>query len=129
MVKVICKDDCGNAPRKALLRDLQTAWVRGEMDVVVEHVRDDIVFDVVGHERIVGKEAFRAALAGMAGGTSATELHIHNIITHGWTAALNGTVTLADGRRFGFCDVYIFAGAAKTAKIKEITSYVRTLGA
>lgn len=127
MVKLICAVDCGNAPRKEVLRDFQTAWVRGEIDTVADMVRDDIVFDIVGHERIVGSEAFRAALERMAGSESATELHIHHIITHGNTAALNGTVTLADGRRYGFCDVYLFAGFAKTAKIKEITSYVREI--
>lgn len=128
-MKVICKEDCGNAPRKLVLRDLQTAWARGEVDAVLEHVRDDIVFDVVGRERIVGKDAFRAELERRAGAGSVSELHIHNIITHGWTAALNATITLADGRRYAYCDVYIFAGAARTAPIKEITSYVLPLDA
>jgi predicted ester cyclase len=128
-VKVICADDCGNAPRKLLLRDLQTAWVHGEVEAVAEHMSDDIVFDVVGRERIVGKEAFRTALDRMAGAGPAVELHIHNIITHGRTAALNGTVTMANGRRYGFCDVYGFAGAGRDAKITEIASYVLSLEA
>lgn len=129
MVNVICAEDCGNAPRKAILRDLQAAWARGDVDEVADWVRDDIVYDVVGTERIVGKEAFRAKVASGHDDESIQELHIHNIITHGWIAALNGTVTTVSGRQVGFCNVFVFAGAAKTAKIKEITSYVLPLGA
>jgi hypothetical protein len=51
-----------------------------------------------------------------------TELRIDHIITHGYTAALHGTMAYGGKRRW-FCDVYVFDGASKHAKIKEMITY------
>lgn len=52
-----------------------------------------------------------------------TELRIHNIITHGNTAAANFTLTLNDGTQVEYCDVYVFGSSGKRATIKEVKSY------
>jgi hypothetical protein len=40
------------------------------------------------------------------------------------TNSVNGILIFENKKSYAFCDVYIFSGAAKNAKIKEITSYV-----
>lgn len=122
MVQVHCPIDCGNAPRKQVLRDLNIAFAQGDVDAVLDMVRDNIVWNIVGERRIEGIDEMRSALNAMKE-VEAKELHIHHIITHGSEAALHGTITMADGSRWAFCDVYVFAGFSKTAKLKEITSY------
>jgi hypothetical protein len=68
-----------------------------------------------------------AALTEMADRQPAAELAIHHINTHGTDAALDGLITFEDGRRVAFCDVYVFSSHAKSARIKEMTSYAREL--
>lgn len=121
-VRVICAEDCGNSPRKLLLKELNTAFVNGVVDSVLEHVRDDIVWEVIGDKSFDGKRAVHLHLQQLAN-RPITELHIENIITHGNTAAVNGLITVADGRQWAFCDVYVFGGFGRNAKIKKITSF------
>lgn len=42
-------------------------------------------------------------------------------------AALDGVITFEGGRQVAFCDVYVFSGHSKSARIKEMTSYAREL--
>lgn len=70
---------------------------------------------VQGHE---------ALIAALRAGPEATALTLHTVITHGDTAAVDGVIMLENGESYAFCDVYRFRGASKTAKVKEITSYV-----
>ena len=121
-LRIICGEDCGNAPRKELLKAFNIAFARGDAGFILEHVAPDIVWHMVGDRTVRGMEQFAEALDEMKG-SKATELHIHNIITHGNTAAADGILKFGQ-KSYAFCDVYKFSGAAKTAKIKEITSYV-----
>lgn len=121
-VKVYCAEDCGNAPKKALLRDVAADCWGGAGDVLVAHLTGDARRRIVGGRLLEGSEAIRRfAVTGRGG--EASELHIHNIITHGNVASLNGTVTMEDGRVVEFCDVYEFAGFGPKARIKEIVTY------
>lgn len=122
MLQVHCPVDCGNAPRKQVLKDFNIAFAKSDVDAILEMVRDDIVWEIVGERRIEGKDAMRAALEAMKE-TQVTELHIHHIITHGNEAAANGVITMKNGVKYAFCDVYVFAGFTKAAKLREITSY------
>lgn len=124
--RIVCPEDCGNAPKKAQLRDLTIALFEGSVDTASALMTDGIVWDNVGSERLVGREAVIASFALMSEGKP-TELHIHSIITHGKTAALNATVTMKDGTQIEYCDVYVFTGGSKLARIKEVKSYRVTL--
>src|SRR5690606_28590892 len=79
---------------------------------------------------VEGKAAVMAAFASRFGGDAARpeELHIHNIITHGNTAALNASL-LMPGGRVEYCHFYLFNGFAKSAKLKRITEYRIETGA
>ena len=45
------------------------------------------------------------------------------MITHGKFASINGLISLANGTKVDFCDVYMFSNTERCEKVKEITSY------
>lgn len=122
-LKVVCAEDCGNSPKKQLLRDLTIALAKQDIESWLEWMRDDVVWEIIGEDRLEGKVAMADRLQSWHD-RSISELEIHHIITHGNTASLNATVFFADGKRLDYCDVYNFGGFGKTAKIKKIMSYV-----
>ena len=127
MTKVICAEDCGNAPRKLLLKDLSVAFADGDVGALLDLIADDVVLNIIGDRRTVGRDGFRDAIL-ENGRRKAKELHLHNIITHGATGAVNGTLKMDDNRWVEYCDVFVFSGAGIKAKIKEITSYRIDIG-
>ena len=122
MTKLTVTPDCGNAPKKAFLRDFNVAFARADIPTLLASVTDDFHWETVGEKRIAGKAAFAAALEEMKQHTAA-ELVIDKIITHGREAAVSGTMVMQDGRRFSFADIYSFRGA-KGDRIAALTSYV-----
>lgn len=106
MAKVIVQADCGNAPKKILLRDWNIAYAEGNLDFITENVTDDVSLEVVGETRVQGKTAFIEAIQEMMS-QATTKLVLHGIITHGKEAAVNGEIHRENGEVVGFCDVYI----------------------
>lgn len=104
-----------------LLKEINEAFARNDSDFILEHVTDTIRWTIVGDQKVEGKEAFLKTLKAMEA-DKPMELTIHNIITHGKSAAVNGEMKTADGNVYAFCDLYKFSGF-KDAKIKEMTSY------
>ena len=124
MTKIILPSDCGNAPRKQFLADFNAAFATGNAEFIIEHVTADIRWTIHGDKEIQGKEKFSAEVHGMTRHT-ADELTVHEIITHGRTAALNGQLTFQD-KQYAFCDVYRFRNT-KANEIVEMDSYVVAL--
>lgn len=122
-LKVHCAENCGNSPKKELLRDINISFAKSEIDFCLGWMRDDIIWDIIGEEQIQGKSEFEKTWKRRID-RSVEELQIHNIITHGNTGSVNGNIILSDSTNVAFCDVYHFAGFGKTAKIKKITSYI-----
>ena len=123
MVAVREVPDCGNAPRKEVLRDLVIGLAERDADAVVALLADDVRWSLVGDTELVGADAVRDWIAGLP---EADELAFEALMTHGRLAGVDGTVTTADGAREAFCHVLHFAGAAKAAKIIRVRSYRRT---
>jgi hypothetical protein len=121
-LQIFCAEDCGNSPKKALLRDISIAFAKNEISFCLDWMIDNIEWDIVGDQLIHGKDNVEKVLIRMK--RNVQQLHIHNIITHGNTGSVNGTLILMDQHTIEFCDVYNFAGFGKNAKIKKITSYV-----
>ncbi len=121
-LKLTVPEDCGNAPRKLVLRDFNTALVTKDYTFILDTIADDITWTIVGDETVRGQEAFIRKLDELHQ-DQAQELVINYIITHGYTASANGKV-IGHEQSYDFCHVYRFAGASKTAKMKEITSYL-----
>ncbi len=122
MTKLTINADCGNAPQKLILRELNIAFARADVEAILKIFTDDIHWRIIGEANLRGKETVRAALEAMKD-TVTTELTIHSIITHGPEAAVNGIITTEQGGTFAFCDVYHFTSASGK-KINAMTSYV-----
>lgn len=122
-IKIECDENCGNSPKKQLLRDLTIAFAKNEIDFCLDWITDDIVWEIVGDRLIQGKGKYEEALNDLRTKKSQA-LHIYNIITHGNTGSVNGTLLLTNKQCFSFCDVYNFRGFGKHSKIKAITSYI-----
>lgn len=122
-MEVISAGDCGNAPKKKLLRDFTISFVEGKIDDCLEWMTDEVVFHDVGRKRMYGKKNI-AAYWHLLFQANIEKLHIENIITHGNVASVNGEITKEDNNVLHFCFVYHFNGFGKKAKIKEITSYL-----
>lgn len=123
MVAVREVPDCGNAPRKEILRDLVIGLADGDVDAVGGLLSEDVRWSLVGDAELVGADAVRDWVAGLA---EADELVFEALMTHGRLAGVDGTVIGPDGSREDFCHVLHFAGAARTAKIVRVRSYRRT---
>ncbi|MBK6265153.1 nuclear transport factor 2 family protein [Marivirga sp. S37H4] len=121
-MKITCKEDCENAPKKLLLKELNIAFGKGNVESILSQLTDDIIWEMVGDKVMQGKEEVAKELESMKEYT-AVELNIDHIVTHGKTAACNGSFQMHSGDRYGFCDMYVFNNNSKTAKIKEMISY------
>lgn len=122
MVQVNVKPDCGNAPKKLFLRDFHIGLANQDRTLVLDSVADAVQWEQVGSQTLQGKSAFEQAL-NKVWETQLQEVTIDQIITHGNVASVNGTAKDAQGKVYGFCDVYVFTSHAKHARIKSITSY------
>ncbi|WP_187768019.1 nuclear transport factor 2 family protein [Paenibacillus sp. PL91] len=123
-LKVICAEDCGNAPKKKLIKEFNIAFANYDIGFISENISGEICWNLVGEQLVIqGKDVLAATLEQMKN-KKIIELQITSIITHGNTGAANGVIKYENAKTFAFCNVYIFSSAAKNAKIKDITSYV-----
>lgn len=122
-LKIVCVEDCENAPKKIILKELNIAFARNDRNFILENVSDNVRWNIVGDKLLEGKDHMAEALKQMKD-RNVIELHITSIVTHGYTASADGIFMLENNKRYAFSDVYIFNSAGKHAKIKEIRSYV-----
>lgn len=120
-LKVHDEPDCGNAPRKEILRDLALALAVPDADAVASLVRDDVTWTVAGGAQRTGVDAVRAWVAARPASASVT---YESLITHGRDASVSGHTVDGGGRVEHFCHMVRFAGTAKTAPAVAVTSYL-----
>ncbi|REE05492.1 nuclear transport factor 2 family protein [Marinoscillum furvescens] len=125
-MKLNLTPDCGNAPKKELIKNLTIHFASYDLKKAMPYLADQVTWTLVGEAPIVGKQNFREALEAMSG-NKASELTIHTIITHGKEAAVKGEMLMQDGSSFGFADFYVFT-SAKGQLVKSIVSYVIAKG-
>ena len=126
-------EDCGNSPRMALVAEIVTAWAAQDVGTVREWLHEGARWVLVGTDAA----AEDGAEDGGAGRSaqppivpppfSAERGEILTVLNHGRLAACDGFVVRGD-ERVDFCHVLRFAGAAKTAKIREIRTYLQPSG-
>ena len=121
MPKITVNADCGNSPKKELLRDLNIAFARADVEGILAFFSDDIRWQVIGEADLRGKEAVRGALEAM-NDVVTRELVIYSIITNGREGVVNGVITTEQGGSVAFCDVCQFASTSGQ-KIKSMASY------
>lgn len=122
MTKIISSPNCGNSPKMEFLKDFNIAFAKGDVEIIVDSVTDEIIWDIIGDRKIEGKENFTQELEKMKS-ENVSELRIDQILSHGKEGAANGIIKMQNGKKYAFSDFYKFQGA-KGATIKSITSYV-----
>jgi hypothetical protein len=122
MPKITIKESSGNAPKKLKLRDLNIAFIKGDIESLLGLMTDDIEWTMIGNKVVKGREEVRKFMSGMLE-IKGTELIINNIIVHGRYGAADGSMKFEDGSTIAFCDVYTFNKSDSSAKIKKMTSY------
>lgn len=114
-------DRCGNAPRKAVVRDFAIALASRRASAVTELLTADIQWTVNRSKVLVGADQVREWIGAEP---EARELKIYTVITHGTECGVDGELVYIDGTTASFSHVMRFTGGAITAKIKELRSYV-----
>lgn len=122
MTRIVCAEDCGNAPKKQFVKDFNIAFARADIPALLAMMTDDAEWNIVGAQAFRGKDAIQDEFKRI-GLSPAEELVLENIISHGKLCAANGVLTQSSAPSLAFCSVYVFSSAAKDAKIKTITSY------
>jgi hypothetical protein len=122
MTKITVNADCGNAPKREFLKEINIAFAKGNSDFLAESVTDKIVWNIIGDKKIEGKEKFTEELKKMKA-EKASELILDRILTHGREGAVSGIMKMQSGKKYAFSDFYEFSGA-KGEKVKSITSYI-----
>lgn len=113
--------DCGNAPRKMVIRDFLVALYRQDEHDVAAALRDDVGWEMIGFTVLNGFDEVREWLRRQP---PVAELHIATVLTHGTDCAADGWVVHRDGTTTNFSHVMFFTGHTKTAKIKQLRSYL-----
>lgn len=122
MTKIVSTPNCGNSPKMEFLKKFNIAFAKGDLKFIIESVTDEIVWNIIGDQKIEGKEKFYQELEKMKS-VKAKELIIDQILSHGKEGATNGIIKMQNGKKYAFSDFYKFKGA-KGATINSITSYV-----
>lgn len=113
--------DCGNAPRKMVIRDVLVAIAECDQEALTEFLREDIRWEIVGSERLTGLDQIRDWVLRQR---LVAELHISTVITHGTDCGADGWIIYPNGSTTRFSHIVVFAGHSKTAKIKALRSYL-----
>lgn len=114
--------DCGNAPKKVVLKDLIEAFAKNDREVIEKFCRKDVSWNIINDISVQGVDAIIDVLE-TKWPEEIEKLQLLNVITHGHTAAANGTASFTNGTTLAFCNVYKFVSPGKNL-IKEMTSYV-----
>jgi len=113
--------DCGNSPKRELIKNICLAVVNNDMAKFYSHLADDIIWEFVENVRLSGKQEvkdfFEKNRTGQVEG-----MVLDYILTHGKQGSAGGKIILSD-YSIHFADFYEFA-SAKSTQIKKIKSFV-----
>ncbi|MDP9116395.1 MAG: nuclear transport factor 2 family protein [Actinomycetota bacterium] len=115
-------EDCGNAPKKATIRDL-LLLAHAKYEKVLGYLTDDIQWERAGAGTVTG-HGHLAALLSQLTDPRATALTITNILSHGDRCAASGTFSRADGSQLFIAHFFRFSGHGKNAKISKVITYI-----
>lgn len=92
MSEITVSADCGGAPAKALLRDLNIAFDKADVEGILAYFSDDIRWQIMGADDLRGKTAVREALEAMKDVVT-RELVIDSIIAQAREGSISGVIT------------------------------------
>ena len=121
MTKITIQADCGNSPKNEFLKAFQMAFAEMDNPKILEMISDDVEWQIVGHNTIVGKEAFQKAIEGLPEG-QVKEVILEKVLSHGKLGAASGKIIMMDGSVFAFGDMYEFNNT-KGTHLRTIQSF------
>ena len=121
MPKVVHSPDCGHSPKNQFLQDLAIARWTCDRQALDRMMTDDIAWNVIGGEKLFGKETVLDAVANRKLGVIA-KLTIVHVSQHGKVGAVNGWLKFRTGAMIDFCDICEFA-SVKGTSVSSVTSY------
>lgn len=122
-LKMIIPKGCDNAPRKQVVIDFTVAILTQQAGIIKEYAHESINwYQLKEQKKLEGLSSFMTALKD-ENRLKVACLEIYQVITHGKYASINGVLSLENGGKVDFCDVYTFSSAGKSGKIKEVKSY------
>lgn len=110
---VVMPHGCGNAPRVHIVADFATRWASGS-ETLGDMLAADCEWYVDGR---------LTEVPSALGAPEDARLELRSIITHGREAACEGTVG-AVGEAVEWCHIIRFTGAASSAKIAQVRTYM-----
>lgn len=116
-LEVTVDADCGNAPRKAQVRDWLIALAEADVETVCSELAGDVRWDVVGSRVYAGVDEVRRRVQQFAADRG-SRLFIRHLLSHGKQVCAEGATSTQR-----FVHVITYTGHGKTAKIAEIVSY------
>lgn len=116
MVVIREEPDCGNAPRKTIVRDLVVALAMKDTDFVAPLIAGDVSWTVIGEQHLVGGPAILVWISGLP---VVSEVVFGSLLTHGHEASVDGVLELSDGTKLGFCHPRVTRGGAASAEEPE----------
>jgi hypothetical protein len=119
---VVVDADCGNAPKKALVRDWLIAAAKGDTASIRAHLAEQARWETVGETECCGVEEVAEGLAGL--GEDVAVFRLDRLLSHGKHVAVDGSVEQADGASTRFAHFIEFDGHGKKSRIASIVTYV-----
>lgn len=112
---------------KEVVAQVNAAFEVNDVEKFLSCCTDDVVWTMVGDERVVGKDAIRKWMSSMDAAPPA--FTVDQVIAEGDFAAAHGDMTMKgkDGRpeSYSYCDLYRFRGD----KVAELRAFVIKTGA
>lgn len=112
--------------QEEFIRKFNEAFSKNDLDFILGHMSDDIVWNFIGEKNLKGKEAVKDFMEPMKN-IETIAMELEQIIIQDLTAAANGRMKIKEPsgeiKSFGFADFYEFS-KQKATEITRMTSYV-----
>ena len=122
-MKIIIPKGCDNAPRKQIVIDFTVAILKQQNEIIEEYADESIIWYQLKDNKKIESLSSLITILQDENQDIIECLEVYQVITHGKFASINGLISLANGTKVDFCDVYMFSNTARSGKVKEIKSY------
>lgn len=122
-MKLIIPKGCDNAPRKQIVIDFTVAILKQQNKIIKEYADESVIWYQLKNNKKTEGQSLLINFLQDENKDIIDCLEIYQVITHGKFASINGVISLTNGTKVDFCDVYTFSNTAKSGKVKEIKSY------
>lgn len=119
-LEVIAPQDCDNAPKRKIIRDLNIAFAKADIPALLDLFHESIIWEMMGGKTLYGIAAVTTFLHTLKE-QKAKKLLLQYVLSHGKLASANGIMDFGD-KQVRFADFYEFTSAS-AQKIKKIVSY------